>query len=323
MVDEATGPRAAEVVGFGECLVETRGGREDASGVFAYGGDTLTPLVAAARQGVRTAYVTQLGDDPDGHRLLAAWRAEGIDTRHVRVVAGFTGRIEIDPRGTSIPAAVGHKPFRYTRAGSAASRYGPESLADDVVAGTGWVLTSGISQAISETAAATVRRLLVLAERANTRVMYDPNYRVALATPDAARAAFVSIADGVDLLTCGFPQEARLLLGDGDAVDLAARAFEIGVDTVVFRREEAGVWACHRTGERVEVPRRRVEVVDPTGAGDAFNGGLLAGLVRGEPLGRAIERGVATASVAVSRRGTVAALPTGPEVDRMLEETTP
>ncbi|HSK41259.1 MAG TPA: PfkB family carbohydrate kinase, partial [Arenibaculum sp.] len=71
-----------KVAVIGECMLELadRGGGEAR---FGFGGDTLNTAVYLARAGVGVDYVTDLGDDPYSQSMIAAWQAEGIDTRFV------------------------------------------------------------------------------------------------------------------------------------------------------------------------------------------------------------------------------------------------
>ena len=65
---------------FGEAMLEyhSHGGAG-----LRYGGDTLNTAIHLARAGHEVAYVTAVGTDPISDALVNAWRAEGIDTRHV------------------------------------------------------------------------------------------------------------------------------------------------------------------------------------------------------------------------------------------------
>ena len=92
-----------------------------------------------------------------------------------------------------------------------------------------------------------------------------------------------------------------------------------GVKEVLVTLGQKG--ACHvgPGGELTWVSAFSVTAVDTTGAGDAFIGGLLFGLARGEELAWALRRGAATAALTVTRIGAQAAIPTRPEVDKMME----
>ena len=80
-----------DIVAIGEPMVEfnqTRAGEPNY--LQGFGGDTSNTIIAAARAGARTAYVTRLGDDEFGRLLLDLWRREGVDASGVG----------IDPRRT-------------------------------------------------------------------------------------------------------------------------------------------------------------------------------------------------------------------------------
>ena len=67
------------------------------------------------------------------------------------------------------------------------------------------------------------------------------------------------------------------------------------------------------------VPAYKVDAIDTTGAGDAFNGGLLAALSEGKELWDAVKFANALAALSVQRLGTTPAMPTREEVDEFLE----
>ena len=76
-----------DIVAFGEPMIELNqtGEREGRVYLQGYGGDTSNFIIAAARQGARTGYVTALGDDVHGRMFLDLWRQEGVDTSRVRI----------------------------------------------------------------------------------------------------------------------------------------------------------------------------------------------------------------------------------------------
>ena len=134
-----------DIISLGECMVELHSEEPIArAGSFhkAYGGDALNTLVAAARLGAGTGFVTRVGDDPFAPFLLEAWRAEGIDVSHARLVEGFNGLYFI----SLLPG--GEREFTYYRHGSAASTMTPADLDPAYIGGARVLHVSGISQAI-------------------------------------------------------------------------------------------------------------------------------------------------------------------------------
>ena len=140
-----------DIVSIGEPMVEfnqTRPG--DPHYLQGYGGDTSNMVIAAARSGARTGYVTRIGDDEFGRMFFALWRAEGVDTRGVALDAGAHTGVYFVTHGPR-----GHA-FSYLRAGSAASRMRPQDLPLELLREARFVHASGISMAISACAADTV-----------------------------------------------------------------------------------------------------------------------------------------------------------------------
>jgi sugar/nucleoside kinase (ribokinase family) len=93
---------------------------------------------------------------------------------------------------------------------------------------------------------------------------------------------------------------------------------------IVLKRGQRGGVACdlrELPARFIEWPPMAVRVVDPTGAGDAFAAGVLAGLLRGDPLPRALGRGAVTASFAVEDWGCTGLLhATAEQADGRLRE---
>ncbi|MCP3957754.1 MAG: carbohydrate kinase family protein [bacterium] len=82
------------------------------------------------------------------------------------------------------------------------------------------------------------------------------------------------------------------------------------------RAARGGIAYDHETGSLLEWPARVGTVIDPTGAGDAFAGGVLAGRLLGDPLPRALERGVVSAAFALEGEGADGLLAATPDSAR-------
>ncbi|WUR13662.1 sugar kinase [[Empedobacter] haloabium] len=287
-----TGEAAAfDLIGIGECMVEFHATAPLAQATQfhkSHGGDVLNALVAAARIGSRTAFVSRVGDDPFGPGLLAAWRAEGIDTSRAPLVPGENGVYFI-----SVDAA-GERSFTYRRAGSAAS--GMTADVDETfLASARCLLLSGITQAISPAARAATLAAARTARAHGVTVAYDPNYRPRLWTDAAAaRAACIELLPYVDILLPSLPADADML--PGPALTLAPHvAAKLG-------EEGCEIWL---DGERTVVPAAPAQVVDTTGAGDCWNGTYLALLLQGASAAQAAAQANAAAAAKLAHRGAI------------------
>ena len=99
----------------------------------------------------------------------------------------------------------------------------------------------------------------------------------------------------------------------------AAKVFRAkGVQNVLITMGSKGVFVSSEGREEI-IPAYRVKAVDTTGAGDAFNGGLICALSEGKPLWEAAAFANALAALSVQKMGTTPAMPTRAEIDAFIE----
>ncbi len=304
-----------DILSLGECMVEFFAEEPLAEAEKlqkAFAGDALNLLAAASRLGSSCGFLSRVGNDPFQPFLLNGWESLGIDTTHVKRVEGRNGIYFISIYGH------GEREFTYYRAGSAPSTMTPEDLDPAYVAQAKILHISGIAQAISDSARATALAAAHMANDAGVRVSFDPNLRPALWSAAAARAAAEELLPYVDIALPSGPEESEQLFGYSSARETAEFLHSKGVDTVAVKQGEAGVLVS-TGGTSQTVPAFVVpEVVDTTGAGDAFDGAFLHGLVRGMPPLEAARLGVVMAGLKVRGRGAIASLPQKSEVEAAL-----
>ena len=270
----------------------------------AVGGDALNTLVAAARLGASTGFVTRVGDDPFAPFLLESWRAEGIDVSHARLVEGFNAIYFI----SLLPG--GEREFTYYRSGSAASTTTPADLDPAYIGGARVLHVSGISQAISPSCRETVLAAVRLARERGVLVSYDPNLRRKLwASLDDARAAAREVLPFADIVLPSAPEEMTDLFDVHSTEEGIRRLWAAGVSTVAVKLGDKGCFLGH-DGRLVAIPPFVPEtVVDSTGAGDAFDGAFLHGLVSGLSPEEAARLAVVCGGLSLRSRGAIGGLP--------------
>lgn len=246
------------------------------------GGKGLNQAVAAARAGSPTAFVSSVGDDDAGQRLLGVMRSEGIDTSSVEMVVGMpTGRALIgvaDSGENSIIVVSG-----------ANSTVGVEHIHDASVV---------LSQL--EVPLDTVIAAFRMARASGARTVLNP----APAAP--LPAELLALTDII------VPNEHEVVLLGGAHALLAA-----GVSTVVVTQGAAGSVVVNAHGE-FRVPAFPVDTVDTTGAGDTFCGSLSARLASGAPLAEALRWASAAAALSTTRAGAVPSIPFAIDVELLL-----
>ncbi|MGH8731358.1 MAG: sugar kinase [Burkholderiales bacterium] len=300
-----------DIVSLGEPLYEFsqipgEGGRY----LQGFGGDTMNCAIAAARQGAKAGYITRLGDDEFGRQFLRLWRAEGLD------ISG----VGIDPQAHTAVYFITHGSdghvFSYLRKGSAASRMRPADLPFELIREAKFFHTSGISQAISDSACDTVSAAVEAARGAGVRIAYDPNLRLQLWPLARARAVIRATIALADFFLLSM-EDAEALCGRKDADAILDWCHEAGAKAVALKLGAAGVVGSD-SKRREKIAGHAVNCVDATGAGDCFAGALLARMAAGDDFWEGLRYANASAALATTGFGAVAPLPRPDAVRRLL-----
>jgi 2-dehydro-3-deoxygluconokinase len=300
--------KTLDIVALGEAMVEfnqTPGQAPNEPPMYlqGFGGDTSNAAIAAARAGARVAYLSRLGTDRWGERLLELWQREIVDTTSVlRDAQAPTGMYFVSHD------AQGHH-FSYARAGSAASRMQPTDLAhwQEAIASSQWLHLSGISLAISASACDTALAAMAQARSSGTRVALDSNLRLSLWPLARAQACIRHAVSLCDLFLPSL-EDMTALTGHTQAADIIAWSHAQGAAQVVLKLGSDGALASDGHIQR-RVLGYAVTALDATGAGDCFAGNLLARLSAGDDLWAASAYANAAASLSVQGFGAVGPLP--------------
>ena len=296
-----------DVVTFGEAMVRLAPPRfqrlEQTNSLdVEVGGAELNTAVGLARLGRRASWVSRLTANPLGRLIVSRARAAGVSLANVQFTdADRVGLYFLEPGAAPRPSAL-----VYDRANSAMARIEPGMIDwPKVLSGAAWFYVTGITAALSETAAEATLEALQAAKAAGLTTCLDPNYRAKLWGVDQARDWLLAAMPHVDVLVTN-PEDAVRFFSAADsdpeaaAADLATR-FDL-VAVALTLRETPGVWrntvsAIGSAGGRtVRSPVYEVEVVDRLGAGDAFVAGFLHGLLDAD-LDKAVAYGAAMSAL--------------------------
>jgi len=301
-----------DIVALGEPMIEfnqTRPGEPHY--LQGYGGDSSNMIIAAARQGARTGYVTRLGDDEFARMFQRLWAAEGVDA------SGVT----LDPAAFTAVYFVTHGPqghvFHYLRSGSAASRMRRVDLPLEIVRGARFVHASGISMAISDSAFEAVLFSFEKSKDSGAKISFDANLRLKLWPLERARQGIAAAAALADYF---FPslEDAETLSGKTGEEEILRWAHGLGAKNVFLKLGPDGVIASDGS-RREKIPPLRVKTVDATGAGDCFCGAALARLAAGDSIFDAARYANAAAALKTTGFGAVAPLPRPQAVRDLLQ----
>jgi 2-dehydro-3-deoxygluconokinase len=305
-----------DIVAIGEPMLEFNAAQEGALSevrefLVGWGGDTSNFSIAASRAGGRVGYLTRLGDDEFGESFLELWKREGVDTSHiVKDPSAYTAIYFISRKGAK------HF-FTYFRKNSAASLMTPAFLPEDYISKAKLLHVSGISQAISTSACDTVFEAIAMAKRAGVLVSYDPNYRPRLWPEDRARAVIHQTCRQSDLF---FPslEDARLLTGLTAPEAIAEAYLGMGPRVVVLKLGGEGALLATKDGV-TPFPPYRVDSIDMSGAGDAFDGALVVAYLSGWPLQRCARFANAAAALTTTGLGCVTPVPRREQIEALMD----
>jgi 2-dehydro-3-deoxygluconokinase len=293
-----------DVVTFGESMVLFASGERDklenaASYHASIGGAESNCAIGLARLGHSVCWVSRLGSDPFGSRVLKTLRGECVDV----------GRVEIstnEPTGIMFkePAPGNASRVFYYRRNSAAAALRAGSF-DGLE--TKYLFVTGITPALSLSNQALTFELVDRFRDAGAKVMFDPNMRFRLWTVDEARTVFLDLARKSDILVPSLT-EAEILTGFTEPNSMLDGLRSLGPSKVVLKAGDQGAWYADGE-ERGFCPCFPVTEIDPVGAGDAFCAGLISGLLDGCALPDAVLRGAALGAFCVSAFGDYQGLP--------------
>jgi 2-dehydro-3-deoxygluconokinase len=225
--------------------------------------------------GLRSAWVSAVGDDAFGRALVSTIAAFGVDVSGVLVDP-------TRPTGLYVKESdAAGSPVRYYRHGSAASGLGPAVLDGLRLDGVRVVHTSGITPALSDSCLELMRALVALPR--TFTLSFDLNWRPRL-WADRDPSVLRTHAAAADVVFVG-ADEAELVWGVADPEEI--RAFLPEPPTLVVKQGATGATLFEEASPPVYQPALHVDVLEPVGAGDAFAAGFLYGTLRGwSPLRR-------------------------------------
>jgi 2-dehydro-3-deoxygluconokinase len=310
--------QAFDLITLGEGMVEfgarTRGPLRQVRTYDVHAaGSELNVAIGAARLGLRVGWVSRVGEDEFGDLLVAAARAAGVDTSRVVRGEGDPTGIFVVQRGYPVD---GHSSIVYYRTGSAGSLLSPDELDGEYLGRTTIFHTTGISLAVSGQLAAAASAAAEVTARGGARRSFDVNYRAKLWPPEEARPALEAALAATEIAFCSL-DDARTLWGVGDADAAVELLASFGPEYAVVSCGRDGALMLAPGGALLRAPAVPTQVVDPTGAGDAFCATVLTGITRGWPAELTLQRACLVGSIVCGVAGDNDGIPTLDELERV------
>ncbi len=266
------------------------------------GGKGSNQAVGAARLGAESHLVAVIGTDIFGDVGVNLYRQEGVGIEHLR-------------RTSERNTGVGFITLNAEGDNHIVLDMGANHLLSpaDVDAAEGLIASSDVVLSVLEINPATAARGMALARKHGV---------TSILNPAPAQPLDDSLLSQVDVLTPN-ESELRILCGlppddPTPTLELAHRLQQRGVRNLVVTRGGDGALIITADGHTEHVPGQKVNVVDSTGAGDAFTCALAVALAEGRPLPQAVRFATFAGAHACTKMGVIPALAGRREVERMI-----
>ncbi|MGH9455624.1 MAG: PfkB family carbohydrate kinase [Terriglobia bacterium] len=318
----------ADVVTFGEAMIRLSPPHfqrlEQTSSLdVQIGGGELNVAVGVSRLGLTSAWVSRLPQNPLGRLLRNRVRQAGVEASEIIWTDdGRVGLYFVEFGAAPRPSSV-----LYDRAHSALSAIKPGEVHwEGVFGGAKWFHMSGITPALSDSAAAVTREALQSAREAGLTVSYDLNYRGKLWTPQKAQTVQEPLMEYVDVLitteedtSVVFKIAADTKTGEKDFQKVSVEPYKevarrlqekFGFKAVAITlRENPLVWRntwtaiAYAGGKYYEDVKYDLEIVDRVGGGDSFSAGFIYGFLNKQSYAAAVRYGNAFSALKHSQPG--------------------
>lgn len=277
----------------------------------ALGGSSANIAVALAKLGQQVALVSTVSDDAVGRFCYNELRRYGVDHAHVSTKSGEarTSLAVVETRAVDTQSVI----YR----NNAADFDMTVADVDQVdLTGVGALILTGTVLAMQPSRGASLA-IMARARTAGVVVVLDVDYRpYSWASAAEAMQAYADAAVMADILI-GNDDEFGVMAG-AKADGLALARHYARTRVVVYKMGAEGAITITPDTE-FETPIFPVTALKPTGAGDSFMGGLMAGLACALPLPDAVRQGAAAAAIVVTRVGCAPAMPTQVEIDAFMK----
>ncbi len=269
--------------------------------------------VGATRMGLTSGLIARVGDDEFGRCILMTLRGEGVDTSQIEVDKSAPTGVYFIQRGYP---RLGKSIMFYYRKGSAASKLGPDDINPSYIKKAKLLHLTGITPALSSSCKAACERALEIAHQSGVKVSFDTNIRRKLWSSEEAKTTLLGMIPRTKILLTD-PEDSQILVGDKNPGRAAKRLMEKGPSMVVMKLGSHGsiAFSGHST---VRQRAYIVPIIDPVGAGDAFAGAFVSGILKGWSIKKSLEAGSVAGALVATRRGDQENIPSIQDIQEFL-----
>jgi len=269
---------------------------------------------ALARLDHNVKWVSRVGDDVFGRKILHELQAEGIDTKGVIQDPIHQTGLMFKQKRSLLNTEV-----LYYRENSAASELSVDDIDPEWIKQCKIIHITGITPSLSKSCRELVMEVIRLGKKYHKLISFDPNVRLKLWSIAEAKQTLLPIIKESDIFFPGI-DELKQLLGIETLKDIEKFALDSNIPMMVVKDGATGAWLIEGNHTEFVESFEINNVVDEVGAGDAFAAGFLHGYLKSKTAVESIIYGHALAAFAISTEGDTYGLPTQNELQLFLEK---
>ncbi len=295
------------------------------------GGSPLNIAVACSRLGLKTSLLTAIGNDKVGEFIINFLKKENVDTNSIPIKNG--SRTSAAVLGIQPPD---NFPLVFYRDNAADSKLNIDDVINAKIPDYKMLLISGTALNIEPSRSATFYSVEI-ANKNNVEVVLDldfradqwddirsyglmiraliPNIKVAIGTEEEILAATLQDTSQLKIKN----QQISSPEIKGNLNESISHLISLGLNVLIVKRGEKGVSIFKKNSDPQDVSGFPVEILNVLGAGDAFAGGFLYGLLNGWDLYRSCRMGNASGAQVVTKKGCANFMPTLEESINFIE----
>lgn len=283
------------------------------------GGSPANTAVGMAKMGKKVGIISCVSDDSLGEYCTQYMKDNNVDTEGISVAKnGETlglSFVEIKDGATNL--------MMYRSGAVADLALSPDSISEEYIASAKLLLISGTALAASPSREAAIKAML-LAQKNDIPVVFDIDYRPQTWKSRDEIAVYYTTAARYAKIILGSREEFDLMdsivLPDATDEETAKMWFSYGAEILVIKHGKEGSAAYLADGSAYTVKPFPIQFLKATGGGDAYSSAFLSALLSGMPIDKCLERGTASASLAVAATNCSDALPTDAVLTAFIDE---
>ncbi|KPU27258.1 fructokinase [Caloranaerobacter sp. TR13] len=272
-----------------------------------FGGSPGNLAINVKNLGAKSSLISKVGNDDFGRFLVDKLNENGVDTSGIEFDDDSNTSMVIVNKSKTTPKFIAYR--------DAEKKITYNETIDKLIKDTKIIHFSSWPISYS-TSRNTIEKIIEVAKDEGALICFDPNYRKILWEKGHDGASYVkAIIEKVDIIKPSY-DDAFHLFGEGTVEVYIDKFLELGPKLVIMTLGKYGLIVANKK-ECMKFSSLATEVVDTTGAGDAFWSGFYLGILNNKTIKESVELGLATSAYKLKHMGAVIELPHFTQIEKI------